>query len=238
MDILTICLKSDICDLVVMKNIPAGNAVYNTCDAEEAKSFLKDKNIKLVIADTDESNFDVPTFIKRIKEIDKKNKYKIVVISGQSDQNFIKDMLNLGIVGFISKKVSISDMAKRLLAIISKLNFQIQDERRFIRVTPAENETLTINFNSPRSEVLINGKILNISMGGAAFIIDNKDYASLFVANDKIERIQIKINQKLLLTDGIIVFKKDDFSALKFQNVKPQVQNFLAKYIFQRMQKM
>ena len=97
---------------------------YQAYDGEEAISLYKDKNPDIILSDINMPKMNGLEMSRVIKKLD--NHQPIFLLSAFEDISILKQAINIGINGFISKPI---DDIKSLLAMLEDQAFHLQNER-------------------------------------------------------------------------------------------------------------
>ena len=169
------------------------------------------------------------------------NRLLRIVISANTNEDFILEVLNEGVLSFIPAKLTTQELVDRIAKAIRSTIQLGKERRKHVRVQPHPKDNLRFNMTIPNTEHSLTGKILNISLGGALMEIaekhltqDNKITRYLSVG-DLLVNVQLGLNDRLILTDCRIVIVRGDLVGVKFLNPRGSFMNSLAKYIHQRL---
>jgi hypothetical protein len=236
MNILCYNIEKGLMEAIAMRFLPRGFKFYTADNVFDLKKVLFSKGIKLIIVDiTSEKNKDDINvqFLKWISGVDQKNEFKKVVISRITDEYSIRRLMELGILAFISKKNQTSVILDKLEAVLEKVNSQISDARKHVRVTPDKSENPSAVFYIGKEKVI--GTIINISMGGVLIQVKDDEKLIPLSKDQEIPRVQLSLNNRKIIVNSTVVVKKKNLLALKYSSISETYKEGLSKYIFQKI---
>lgn len=236
MNIMCYKVEKSLVEALALKLIPKGFHVLPAETVFELKKTLYTKNIKLIIADISsdktKDNIDIE-FVKWLRMIDQKNDYKKIIFSSITDEFTIRRLMEMGITSFISKKNPTSTILEKVEAIISKINFDMPEARRYVRVAPDKSENPVAIFYIGDNK--ITGRIVNISMGGVLVAVQNPSILYHLRKDQELSRIQLSLNHKKIILNALVVLTKHNMLALKFSEMSDNYKESLSKYIFNKI---
>lgn len=107
--------------------------------------FLKFNSTHLVIADIEIADMNIITFLKRVRRDIKKYLVPIIVISSNSEKEFVLDVIAAGCSGFIIRPYSISVLLDYILYALEQSKFMELEEEA---INMATSEITKGNFDS------------------------------------------------------------------------------------------
>ncbi len=235
MDLLLINILSTKRDFIINRCIKNDVAVYNADNALEVHKILSNIDITHIFIDIVSKTVDWLHFLKELKQSEDGSKFQIIVMSNNTEKNFVRSLLYLGIVGFIRSDLNMEltfDRLDKIMQISSK-----RDKRRkHFRVRIPNQDKVSINFKVPKSDYLITGKVTDISIVALAFELDKHEDHQQISEGVTIGNVQIKINNKFALVNFKII-KANPISVCAFTHLSDNALNLLTNYIFVSMNK-
>ncbi len=236
MNVLCYNIEKGLMESIAMRFLPKGFKFYTSDNVFDLKKILFSKGIRLIVADitSEKSKDDINVqFLKWISSVDQTNEFKKVVISRISDEYSIRRLMELGIQSFISKKNQTSVILDKLEAILEKVNSQVSDSRKHVRVSPTSSENPLAVFYIGKQK--LEGRIINISMGGVLIQVSGEEKLLLVDKDEEIPRIQLTLNNRKIIVNALVVVKKKNLLALKYSSISENYREVLSKYIFQKI---
>ena len=123
MNILTVNLEPKLAEEIAIHALPLGNSVYPGKDEDSLQGILFTKLIHLIIADDEQRyNIDSVDFLKWVRSVDERSEYKLIILTKNPTEDFIRTITALNPHGVISKKNSYTDIVKKVIQMIDKIN--------------------------------------------------------------------------------------------------------------------
>ncbi len=212
-----------------IKGLPVSNR-------QAALSTLQENSeIEGAIIDIDSKEVKGIELIKELREDDNTRAIKIIIHTVQSNKDFVIQMVELGVVGYLLKPYNEEDVFPKLKNIFAKIQSH-NAQRKHIRVKPDPEELLRLHFRLPAHPNLISGKILDISVGGAAVEIFNLPEAEgLLKPGIKIPQVQFTLSSRQFSPSGRVILVKGKLLALRFEDLSTGEKTSLARYVFKRI---
>jgi len=204
---------------------------------DEALQALKKLSaIDGAIIDIDSKELKGTELIEEIKEREDTKAVSVIVHTIQSNKEFVVKMVEFGIIGYLLKPFDEEKTSSKLKSLLDKNKGHTENNsRKHIRVKPEPDELLRLHFKLPDHTNMISGKILDISMGGAAIEMFNPPPEGVLSAGKHIENIEFTLSGSSLSISGVVVLLKVNFLALRFGSLSSGYKNALARYIFKRI---
>ncbi len=174
-------------------------------------------------------------FLAHIRQYKNDDEYKFVILSNKTDREFVQTLLLLNVEGLIPANLEIEEIYKRLDSILTKQGSANNNKREYERVVPRENDDISMSLSVPNSSIILTGKVLNISIGGIAFQLENKGESRWLDVGLVIESAQLKLNRKLGITGIKIVAIKDNLVGGRFVKSTDFFYNLLGRYLLERI---
>lgn len=205
---------------------------------EALQAFKTRSTIDGAIIDIDSKELKGTELIEGLKEQENTKAVSIIVHTIQSNKEFVVKMVEFGIIGYLLKPFDEERTSKKLKSLLDKNKSHTENNsRKHIRVKPEPDELLRLHFKLPGHTKMFSGKILDISMGGAAIEMFNLPSEDVFAlhAGKQIPRIEFTISGTSLSISGVVILIKAKFLALRFGSLSSSNKNALARYIFKRI---
>jgi len=202
---------------------------------EALKAVREGSQVEGAILDVDNRELGGIELIKELKGKPETRNIKIIIHTVQSSREFVVQMVEMGIHGYILKPYNPPAAAKMLQDILISGGAQGKEYRQHIRVMPDPNELLRLHFKSPHLSQLITGKIRNISMGGVALELFNPPPETKLPKGQYIQKLQFTLTAKPLSPAGTIVLFKGNILAFRFESLSEEDRHNLARYIYKQL---
>ncbi len=202
---------------------------------EAQKALQSDPEIGAAILDIDNKELEGFELLKHIREKPETKHIKIVVQTFQSNREFVVQLAELGVHGYLLRPYDKEQATKRLKSVVVAPEAGQKDMRQHIRVAPDPDELLRLHFKMPGNTSSITGKIRNISMGGVAVEILNLPENASLEPGDHISRLNFSLGSTALSPSGAVVIFKEKLLALHFGPFSEEEKNALARYIYRRL---
>jgi len=236
MKVLMVNLLKDMEEQISFQLISKDYFVNASNDAEVAIDYLKSIDYSIIFIDGEHvENFKVPEFIYRVRSIDPTKKQKIIILSNNTNNSYIRELMLIGIDGFISKQNSTEQIVKKALSILTKISIKINEKRNHIRVDILKEDTGNFSIRIPNIDKIVMGKVINISMGGALFKLDMDADINYIDEGMSFFNVQIQLNKWLISCDINIIVVRKNLIGVKYTEIRENFQNYIAKYIFNRI---
>jgi len=188
------------------------------------------------IIDIDSKERKGNELIKELKEREETKAVSIIVHTIQSNKEFVVKIVEFGIIGYLLKPFAEEKTSSKLKNLLDKNKGHTENNsRKHIRVKPEPDKLLRLHFKLPDHPNMISGKILDISMGGAAIEMFNPPPEGVLPAGKHIEKIEFALSGSSLSISGVVVLFKVNFLALRFGTLSSGDKNALARYIFKKI---
>jgi CheY-like chemotaxis protein len=224
--------------------IKRGHRLKMVSNKLEAEEILQKETINFCIADLEAKlTFNLFNFIQDTMNEPGEQHPKWITLGANTEEEFIREVISLGIVGYISKRQTTEVIVEKILELI-KQKANIHERRRHVRVTPRMTDDLSFNIPVPNNETYLKGRIVNISLGGALLDINQRDLrmlgdyqrtSSFFRPGEHFTKVQLALNKRLLLVDTMVVVVRDNLVGVKFLHPSEAFLNSVARYVFNRM---
>jgi two-component system chemotaxis response regulator CheY len=225
-------IRDSLCYILLslgVKGLPAASR------GEALALVQQDPEVGAAIIDVDNKKVGGLELFRELKADEKTKGICIVLHSGQSAKDFVVEMVELGIVGYLLKPYDAAQATVKLKGIVQRLVPPQKEKRQHIRIAPEPDELLRLHFRLVGQSNLISGRIRNISMGGVAVELFNPSDAELMRPGIKIPKLEFTINAKQLSVSAAVVLIKERVLAVRFLSLSSEDKANLARYIFKRI---
>ncbi len=218
--------------------ISSGYEVMVLKEKKKILSTIAQKPYSLVILEANESDAEMTQIIQLMSTDSRYENVKIVVHVSNPSKQFVVQMLRFGVVGYLLKPFNEKELLNRLTNILEKAHIDIS-QRKHVRVKPSESDPVTISFRSLVTHRMIHGVVTDISVGGAAFTIDDgpdhKDDHLEVELRQIINNFHVHIGTTRLSAIVLVTAKKGPSCAILFHQISDFDSNTLCKYIYERL---
>ena len=233
MSILLVNLASEKRDYIIKKCIANRLDVFSADRTSDIQSILSMKNVEYMVIDLNSVVIDWVDYLKELRTSEDGSKYKVIACSNRQDKDFIKELLLLGIVGFIPANLDAEKVFEKMNKIIN-LSSKISNERKHFRAVVPPNEQITINFRIPNSDNFVKGRVTDLSIVAIAFRLDDPKEQMHFREGENIDKVQLKMDNKLMLFSMKII-KSGAISIGKITEIQENAFNHISLYIYRSM---
>ncbi|MGC8770762.1 MAG: PilZ domain-containing protein [Brevinematia bacterium] len=211
--------------------ITAGIESYKTSSLEEVFIILeKAKDITLLITE----NWEID-FLKKIKET-RPDLIIYTLLSKAVDPAKFMKLKEIGINSCIVVSENITELFDELLNSIIKQNIQIKERRHFLRITPSKIDNFEAALFHKGYGNYIRGKVLNVSMGGFAFVPYQPELYRFMEISKTYDPTFLSFHGHSVKNVSSLVAEKNGVFGLRFDNIEPKDRRKLATYIYERLE--
>jgi c-di-GMP-binding flagellar brake protein YcgR len=211
---------------IVHHFLPKGFELFEAKNVSQIKNILEKKQVNFLLVDLKLLNNHELQFSNAIEASLNMNLKTI----GFGEKGEFPDFVNYTLNKYSSEHKTL----RKLSNILTKSGIKPTERRRHVRVKTGESEKMAISFYID-DDLLLNGKINDISIGGAVFKMDSKENLDKLPVDSRIENIELDINGKIIKTSVVIVYKKDYFLAVRFVELKKDFIKTVAEYIYEKL---
>lgn len=211
-----------------IKGVPAASR-------DEAREVLAHpQGIEGAIIDIDNTDVDGIRLVNDIKGDESLRGIAVIVHTVQSQKEFVRKMIEIGVAGYLLKPFSPETAKPKLEGILTKLSTH-DSQRRHIRVTPDPDDLARVSFRVHPSPQLHSGRIVDISLGGMAIEMFNPPAEGQLATGVPLPRMDFALAGKALSPSGTVVLYKSRILAVRFDALGAADRQALEKYIFKRI---
>jgi len=201
----------------------------------EALSAVKaESGIEGAIVDIDNKDVEGIQLINDLKGAENTRRIAVIVHTIQSRKEFVRQMVEIGVAGYLLKPFSPEATKEKLEAILAKLSTH-NASRKHIRVSPDPDELTRVSFRISGIRQLLTGRIVDISLGGIAVDLFNPPPENPFTEGIPIPRLEFTLDGKALSPRGTVVVYKPRVLAVRFESMSSADRQNLERYIFKRI---
>jgi len=187
-----------------------------------------------VIVDIDNKNVEGIRLVAELRENERTRGLSVVVHTVQSGKDFVMQMIESGVSGYLLKPFDPASARDKLSAIFSKLATH-NGKRRHFRVQPDPDDLARAHFRMGSNPQLLSGKILDVSLGGIAVDLFTPPAEGLLQPGTRISRLEFAIGGRELSPPASVVLLKANVLALRFELMTSADTKSLEKYIFKKI---
>ena len=196
-------IQDELLDILIM----AGFESYILRDHKKALKLLAKFPDSFMFINIDEgmNESEWEAYVRGIQEDPKTKDCKLGILSYNTDQRLMqKYLMDLAVpCGYIHLKLGVKESTKIMLNVL-EVN-EARGKRKYIRAFCEDDISATVNVKGASG--FFYGKILDISAAGIAAKFEKFDDVPV---NAKIKEMQLKLRGGLVLTDAILMGKRND----------------------------
>jgi len=174
-------------------------------------------------------------FIARLRET-YKTPHTIVLASHDLPPAELKELVPLGVTTVMRLKNQPEAMVEEIVQFIVAHDIRSRDKRLHIRVQPQPHETAMASVFLKNMARFVRGRILDISAGGFALMVEDTLEASLLTPGELYERVILSLNGREIKTIAKLVVRRDVIAGFKFENVEPREMLEIATYVYNHLE--
>ena len=201
---------------------------------EALETLRGQKEVTGALVDIDSRESQGLELIRELRDSPDYRPIKVVVHTVQSSRELVVKMMEQGVVGYLLKPYTDKELYQKLRNVLERCqahNYQ----RRHIRVKPDPDELLRLHFKLPNAQGLVSGRIVDISVGGAAVELFNPQAEEVLKPGTQIPAIEFTLSRKQFAPPGKVVLYKEKLLALRFDFLTVAEKTTLARYVFKRI---
>jgi hypothetical protein len=196
-------IHDEMLDILIM----SGFETYTLWDHKKAVHILERFPGSIMFINIDEGmpEPEWETYIRELQENPKTAGTRLGILSYNQDKRLMeKYLMDISVpCGYVQLKLGIQESTRIILNVLQAN--EAKGRRKYLRVVCEDDVNATMNYKSP--EGFYQGKLLDISSAGiAAKIAEFPDQA----ANTVLKDVQLKLRGALVMTDTILMGKRQD----------------------------
>ena len=172
-------------------------------------------------------------FLIRLKKM-KGLKYKLVILSNQKSRNFVQILLLLETALLIKDSLNEIEIYRRFEKFLKK-NGDRAEKRKSLRIVPRDFDEIYVHLAIPNSDLIIKGKVINLSMVGLALELEEEGKNYGIYEDQFIENAQLFLNQKKGTTGLKVIVLKKNIIGVKLIRASNYLINILGRYVVERI---
>ncbi len=221
-------------DFLALKFLLIGREIFSGDTPEVVEQILKEKGSAFVFIRISRLDSLWLDYFARLKDKDEQN-IKLIVLTDIADRQFLQTLLLLDIAGLISASLDEENVYKRLYEIVNSESLAQNEKRAHQRVSPENQDNITITITNPNLNKNIIAKVINLSIGGIALKLTNTAEVHGLVEKMIIENAQMRFNQKIAMTSLKIIMIKETLVGAQFLQPSNYFLNLLGRYLLDRL---
>ena len=234
MYVVMIDLPEKLKDHLTHKFLSLGFEIYVGENTKSVQDIIDKKGEGYLFVRINQMNSPWLTFLAHLRQYKDEGEVKYLVLSDKTDREFVQTLLLLNVASLIPGNLDQDQIYSRLNKLITSKDFH-NNQRDSQRVTPREEDDISMNLSIPNSSVIITGKVVNISISGVAIQLASIGEAHWLELGQVIESAQIRINRKIGITGLKIVGIKNNMVGAQFFRQTDYFSNLLGRYLLDRI---
>ncbi len=211
--------------------ITAGIESYKTSSSEEVFIILeKAKDILILITE----NWEIE-FLTKVKSV-KPDLIIFTLLNKAVDPYKFMKLKEIGINSCIVMSENINELFDELINSIIKQKINVLERRHFLRVTPSKIDNFEAAVFHKEYGNFIRGKAVNISMGGFAFIPNDRSLDRFMVISRVYDPSFLSFHGHTIKNVSTLVAERNGVYGFRFDNIEPKDRKKLAAYIYERLE--
>ena len=191
-------------------------------------------DLEAAIIDIDNRDVDGAALVTELRGDPRTRGLAVIVHTVQSGKEFVMEMIESGVAGYLLKPYDPSRARDKLSAILSKLATH-NSQRKHFRVRPDPDDLARAHFRLSAGAPLFSGRILDVSLGGMAMELLTLPADGLLQPGTRIPRIEFALGGRELAPSASVVLLKARVLALRFESMAPADTKSLERYIFKKI---
>jgi hypothetical protein len=226
-------IQDELLDILIM----AGFESYVLHDHKRALKLLLKFSDSIMFINIDEGmkEKEWEVYVREIQDKPETKECRLGILSYNTDQKLMqKYLMDLAVpCGYIQLKLGVRESTKIMLGALEAN--EARGRRKYIRAVCEDDVNATVNIKG--ANAFYYGKILDISAVGIAARFDK---FGDFEPNTKLKEVQLKLRGGLVLTDAVLVGKREDnvwvflFDPARMNPDHKMVIHHFIKYTLQR----
>lgn len=218
----------------MMALLPRGYEVYIVEKQGSLFEIARQRKPDVIVFDADIEEYQGIQGLKSIRQDPATRSSSLIVFSKDSSLEFVKSTMKLGAVGYLYKPIAVDELEEKLSRMLDGIQ-NIDKRREFVRVKPAPLEDSRVEVFVPGHEG-ISGDLLDISLGGIAFRLNNPNRIGEITIGQVYQNIRLDLAyEESIEVPGAAVLARGDMAAFKFRGIKDSALRILCHYIHERL---
>ncbi len=222
-------------EFLTIQFLTLGIETYSANSPQDVSRFIQDKGSGYLLLNITQLSSPWLNFLVKLRQYKDEKYIKLIVISDKNDREFLQTLILLNVSGVVKINLPKEDTLKRIYEVICKNPHYHPEKRKYIRITPLEEDDITINISIPNSNTVVSAKVLNISIGGIAIRTQTPGEGRWFSNGMLIESTQMQLRRKIGQTALKIVMVKESLLGAVFIQPSDFFLNYIGKYMLDRL---
>ncbi len=172
--------------------------------------------------------------LSNIKTASKNENIHIIAYSSEKNKEVFSGIFDKFLSFIIPSHFNARECVQAMRKYFEATGIRHSERRKHIRVPVQQEENVKISFKINHLEVL-EGKITNLSLGGALFQTNNGKLMHQMKIGEKYGGLQINIGGKIARASAVIAQKKEFIGAIRFVDINENFIKTISKYIFKKL---
>ncbi len=233
MSLLMINIPGDKRDYIINKFISKRIPVFSADRPNDIQLVLMKSDITHIFIGLSSSTVNWFDFLKELRQSEDGQEYKIIVSSDRQDKDYVKELLMLGIVGFIPANLD-EEKAYIKLEKVFTASENVNKNRKHFRVSVPEDNVISVNFRLPNSDKFVTGRLTDLSIVALAFRLDIPTDSANLETGRSLDKVQLKVNNKLALVN-LKILKTGPVTVGHITDASENTMNILSQFIYHEM---
>jgi CheY-like chemotaxis protein len=188
-----------------------GVTFYFVKDSKEIYKRVLEQDLDLVCLDVDSTGINWLEMIRFLKRNPKTATIHIMIITTSDEDAFLRPMVMEGINAvFHTTDPPMTSYVKKIEAIVDLFEQEINNKRKYIRVSPEKNEKIPVKLKSTAHAGIILGEVIDLSVIAAAIKFNQTAYADLISEDAEVTEMILEIDGIPYSTAGRVVRKLEN----------------------------
>jgi CheY-like chemotaxis protein len=201
--------------------------------AEAEAAIRSSGDVEAIIVDTDTPALGGLELLARMRAAQETRALRVVAHSGQTSREFVLQLAELGVAGYLPRGASVAQASERLKGVLTRAPDH-EGERKHWRVRPDPNELLRLHFRLSGHKGIVSGRVVDISMGGVGVELFNPPPPIRMRPGRLIPSLELTLGRTPIATPGTLVTSRGKFCAIRFDNMSASVKDTVARYIYRQ----
>jgi hypothetical protein len=220
-------------EAIAIKLIPEGITALSISSLDELAGMLPEISKIAVIEEEFFKEEELYATLKQIRAKPDGLKNRIALLSKKTYSGNPAEMAQKGIDFHLQSGLTIEFIANKIMRFIYQFCTQ-HEQRTYVRMNVKDIDNINVRLPDQQNSHFYQAKITDISMGGIAIELPKGDQSIKLLPN--MSRIQLKIQNKTIITDLQLVKSASNVAAFRFTNLNEGARDVLAAFIYTKIQ--
>ncbi len=230
-NILIVDSSDEIREKIVSLHTPSVENVYLAKSIDELNDYIKNYDVDIIVSDLFLRDQELLPFFEEMRNAGY-NLPVIILTTDQSRENVLK-AASLGTMGYYLKPIEEGLLVLKIRTALEVYKEQ-HPSRNYVRVKPLESDAIELQYSDMKSKKKQDGKLIDISLGGLAFIRSSDDLCPDFQKGEIID-ISLAIDSQHIKLICEVINILDMRCNVKFVDLPREYQEMLSSYIYRRI---